>query len=352
MTESQAENKERQEQLEVIYQTAPMGIALLDEDLRFVTSNSTFLTKVDYTAEEIQSKTITELCHPWDRAKAQKIIKLAKENTVSYTRDEIRLDVNANSYLWVEISVQYIAPNEEKPGSYVVMVQNIQRRKEIQQEVIELRRRMMQSNEIERKNLAQELHDGPMQNLHSISFQIAAMIDEVPENIRTQLELIASTVNGLNKELRAIAYDLRPPALSKFGLARSIKSHADEIGKKYPELAITLDLVSDRNLIAEDVSLALFRIYQQSIMNIVRHANASEVFVGLNMDGDTVSLEVRDNGKGFIVPEKWVSLVRAGHYGLAGTSERVHALGGEFTVNSSIGGGTQIVVKIPDYMES
>jgi len=338
-------------QLRIIYQTAPMGIALLNEELMFLTCNPMFVSKLGFTLEDLWEKTFFELCHPWDREKARNIITSAKNEDFHYLRDEIRLSQKLGSYLWVEISVQYISRDIEGSGRYVIMIQNIQKRKEIQQEVIELRRRLFQSNENERKNLARELHDGPMQELHSILFQIAEIIDDVPSKARHQLGLIEKTVRGLNRDLRAIAYNLRPPALSKFGLARSIKSHADEIKLKHPELTIKLDLVSDRNVIAEDVSLALFRIYQQSIMNVIRHANASEIIVRLNMDGDAVSLEISDNGKGFEVPEKWVSLVRLGHYGLAGTSERVSALGGDFKINSAPGKGTKIVVKIPDYME-
>ena len=345
------EQENRFEQLEIIYETAPVGIALVDEKLHYLTCNTTFKRKLGFSFEELQTKDFLEICHPWDRIKTQHLIVASKDHRIQYMRDEIRLQQKAGTYLWVEFRIHYIPPAPNKPGSYIIMIQNIQQRKEMQQELTELRRHIHHSMENERKILAQELHDGPMQDLHSISFQIAAIIDDASDEVRQQLELIWDTVKELNKELRAISYNLRPPALSKFGLARSIKSHADELSAKYPDLTIHLNLVSDHNMISEEVSIALFRIYQHSIMNVIRHAGATEATVTLNMDGDVVTLEIEDNGSGFVVPEKWISLVRGGHYGLAGTSERVHDLGGIFKVDSELGKGTHILVKIPDYLE-
>ncbi|MEJ2759207.1 MAG: PAS domain-containing sensor histidine kinase [Anaerolineales bacterium] len=339
------------EQLELIYSTAPMGIALLNEQLEFVSCNPGLLRKLDFTMEEMSTKTLMEVCHPWDRNKLQKVITAAIDQRSEYLREEVRFSHKHDSFLWVEISIQYIPENEVHSSNFVVMVQNIQKRKEMQIELIELRRKMLEQVEIERKLIAQELHDGHMQDLHSITYQIAGM-DDLPEDVHAKLDAILNTVKQINTELRAIAYNLRPPALSQFGLARSIKSHTDEFLTKYPDLHIHLELVTDRNVISEEVNLVLFRIYQQALGNVIQHANATEVKVTLNLDGDAVTLEIMDNGSGFDVPDRWISLVRAGHYGLAGSSDRVDALGGEFKVVSARGEGTKVFVRIPDYMEA
>lgn len=340
------------EQLELIYKTAPMGIALLDEQLVFLTCNPGLLRKLGFTLEELKSKTLMDICHPWDRTKLQKALSSAQEQNSLYRREDIRLFHKEEPFMWGEISVQYIPENNAHPANFVVMVQNIQKRKEMQIELIELRRKMLEQTETERKLLAQELHDGPMQDLHSITYQIAGMDADLPEDVQELLESILGTVKQINQDLRAIAYNLRPPALSQFGLARSIKSHADEFMAKHADLKIHLELVSDRNVISEEVNLVLFRIYQQALGNIIQHANATEVTVKLNLDGDAVTLEVIDNGSGFNVPERWISLVRAGHYGLAGSNDRVSALGGEFKIVSAPGEGTRVFVRIPDYMEA
>ena len=83
--------------------------------------------------------------------------------------------------------------------------------------------------------------------------------------------------------------------------------------------------------------LALFRVFQQSLTNVLRHAEATEVQVRFSFDAEEAHLEISDNGKGFEVPANWIEFVRQGHYGLAGAAERVSALGGTLTVESRTG---------------
>jgi PAS domain S-box-containing protein len=192
-----------------------MGIALLNEELEFITCNPALLHKLSFSMGELHTKTLLELCHPWDRTKAESIIQAAGNKDSLYLRDEIRLSHKEEPYLWVEISVQHIPQNDTQAGSFVVMVQNIQKRKEMQLEVLELRRRLLESNEMERKKFAQDLHDGPMQDLHSISYQIASMPDNIDPEVQEVFESILKTVSKANRDLRAIAYNLRPPRTVK-----------------------------------------------------------------------------------------------------------------------------------------
>jgi two-component system sensor histidine kinase DegS len=232
------------------------------------------------------------------------------------------------------------------------MIQNIHERKQLQLELLETRRQLIKSNEEERQKLAQELHDGPMQELHSITYQIAGIEDQLPEGVEVRLDSIQQTIQQTIKALRALAYDLRPPALSKYGLVKSIQSHVGNFSVQHPGLSLTLDLQENHPPLAEDVELALFRIYQQALTNIVMHAEADRAEVKLHVTSTAASLQIKDNGKGFRVPDRWIELVRDGHYGLAGTSERVHALGGEFLISSTPGEGTILTIRIPDYQET
>ena len=196
----------------------------------------------------------------------------------------------------------------------------------------------------------QEILEEVRGNLTDHMEQLVA--DGLSEEEAEQLKMIQKTVRQINQDLRVISYDLRPAALSKFGLARSIKTHADEFAVKHPELNMKLELTPDGDVITEEIRLTLFRIYQQALGNIIRHADATEVSIRLDLDGELVTLEIIDNGKGFQVPDRWVTLVREGHYGLAGTSDRVDALGGKFRVISNPDKGTRVWVQIPDYMEA
>ncbi|HWQ83440.1 MAG TPA: PAS domain S-box protein, partial [Anaerolineales bacterium] len=217
-----------------------------------------------------------------------------------------------------------------------------------EKETSELRRRLMEGREAERLGMAQELHDGPIQELYGLIFGL----DAIQGKIRSQaaLEQIKDMKRELQKvvsTLRGMIGDLRPPTLAPFGLEKAIRSHMQSFRDAHGEIQIEMELDVDRRTLPEDVRLALYRVYQSSMVNIVRHADASQVKVKFKLDDDQVRLEIEDNGKGFMVPERWIKLARAGHLGLVGARERVEAVGGRFIVESMPGEGTQVKVYIP-----
>jgi signal transduction histidine kinase len=152
--------------------------------------------------------------------------------------------------------------------------------------------------------------------------------------------------------LRVICGELRPPALAPFGLEKAIRSHADHFSEIQPNIAIHLDLDADQQTLPEQIRLALFRIYQALVTNIVRHANATEAWVELKLSHTNTLLVVRDNGIGFDPTVRRIDLARKGHLGLVGVAERAESLGGTLTVESAPGQGTTIRVSIPHGKET
>lgn len=248
------------------------------------------------------------------------------------------------------IQIEYrIVPLKDEAGvrkGYVSVNRDVTHRWQMEAELSEVHRRLLEGREAERLHLAQELHDGPIQTLYGLSFQLAnlkakGLFD--PEQADSVQELAHQVI----QVLRMICGELRPPTLAPFGLEQTIRSHADHFRRSHPEIALHLSLDQDRQKLPERLRLGIFRIYQQAMVNIVRHAQASEIFVRFEMDGEWVRLEVRDNGRGFNVPQRWIDLVREGHLGLAGIAERSEALGGELQIVSSPGQGTLVAVNVP-----
>jgi two-component system, cell cycle sensor histidine kinase and response regulator CckA len=229
---------------------------------------------------------------------------------------------------------------------YVSVNRDVTHRWQIEAELAEVHRRLLEGREAERLHLAQELHDGPIQTLYGLSFQLAnlkakGLFD--PE----QADGVQELAHQVIQVLRMICGELRPPTLAPFGLEQTIRSHADHFRRSYPDITLHLSLDADRQKLSERLRLGLFRIYQQAMVNIIRHAEASEITVLFELDGECVHLEVRDNGRGFNVPNRWLDLVREGHLGLAGIAERSEALGGNLNINSSPGKGTIVSVSVP-----
>lgn len=224
----------------------------------------------------------------------------------------------------------------------------IEERKQIQAELGELRRRLMDSIEAERILLAQELHDGPMQDLYGLTYRIAALENSALENPDNEdLKTMQSRVTEVIQTLRGIAGDLRPPALAPFGLEKAIRDHVSNFQKDHPDLDIHLALMSDGTSLPEPVRMALFRIYQIAITNVIRHAEATRAEIRLILDESQVVMEIEDNGVGFEVPDRWIGFARQGHLGLVGATERAEAAGGRLEVESQLGRGTVIRVIVP-----
>ncbi len=212
----------------------------------------------------------------------------------------------------------------------------------------EMQHRLLDSEENERQRLAQELHDGPLQELHSLDFKLVAMARQLSDTQQqAQLSEMRSTLRQLARHLRAICQDLRPPALTPFGVSAVLRSFAEAFQQNHRELTVVVDLDDDGQRLSERARLALYRICQHGMRNVAQHAEATRVYVGLRMAEDHVLLCIEDNGQGFPVPDDWMPMVEQGKYGLLGCVERAEAVGGHVTVESSPGSGTRLRVIVP-----
>jgi signal transduction histidine kinase len=232
--------------------------------------------------------------------------------------------------------------------SVMALEQRENERKQVEEELAETRHRLTEAREAERLFLAQELHDGPVQDLLALDFRVVGLEEVLPDgNGLEELERIRATVQDVTRTLRVICGELRPPTLTPFGLSVAMRSHARRVQEEHPELEIGLHLMPDGLALPEQMRLALFRIYQQALDNVLRHADASYVLVRFAMDESQVVLEVRDNGRGFDVPSRWINMARHGHLGVVGASERAEAIGGRLRVESTPGNGTVMWVTAP-----
>jgi two-component system, chemotaxis family, CheB/CheR fusion protein len=141
------------------------------------------------------------------------------------------------------------------------------------------------------------------------------------------------------------------PTLAPFGLEKAIKSHIDQFQQSHPELEVKLALMPDGQTLPEQMRLALFRICQAALANVVRHAAARHVFIRFRLDTEQVVLEVQDDGLGFELPARWIEIAREGHLGLIGMVERAESIGGQLKVISAPGQGTLIQAVVPHLNE-
>jgi PAS domain S-box-containing protein len=338
-----------EERFRAIFESTSLGIKVLDLDGNILQTNSAFQSMIGYTNVELFGRHFSEFLFHADVLQALKLIKDLKISGITQYLFEHRAIHKDNSHLWVKTTFSPVKTgNGDQKIAYIVgIVENVTAQKRIELHMKELRDRLQSNIELERLRLAQELHDNPMQSLYSVIYRVEELRANADPHLVEGLKKVTAEVQSVIDSLRATAQELRPPTIFDFGLENAIRSYVDDFVEKHPNLEISLSLAQDRQLLPEEIRLALFRIFQQALMNVVRHSDATKVRVRFAFDAEEVRLEISDNGKGFAVPQNWMEFVRSGHYGLAGASERVDSLGGIFVVESNPGNTTTVLVAIP-----
>jgi signal transduction histidine kinase len=209
-----------------------------------------------------------------------------------------------------------------------------------------------EGQEDERRRLARELHDDTLQalialkqrvQLAQLELQPAAM--ESPPNT-AKLDEIASLTEQTIENLRRLTRALRPVYLEDLGLAPALEMLARETGQGIGIMVEFHRLGVERRLEAS-IELALYRIAQEALSNISRHAQAKRVSMVINYSHDSVTLQVVDDGIGFNYPKSPTDFTAKGHYGLLGMHERAVLIGATLEIHSSPGKGTSLFVTLP-----
>jgi two-component system, NarL family, sensor histidine kinase UhpB len=203
--------------------------------------------------------------------------------------------------------------------------------------------RALNATEEERKRIARELHDGTAQTLAALRVRLRVARAAEDAEVRSQLlERIGSELGEATEEIRRIAQGLRPPALDMLGLAPAIESFARGIGDT-TGLEVVTEIRPVEDLLAPEAELALYRIVQEALSNVSRHAAAERVLIRLEAVGRSVLACIEDDGFGFAVVDEMSS----GGLGLFGMQERAAYVGGTVEIESEPGRGTRIRATIP-----
>ena len=212
----------------------------------------------------------------------------------------------------------------------------------------ELTNRIVDVQENERKRVSTELHDGISQLLVSIKYTLEAAVTKARSGAGTEVgslvEKAMSVLNDAINEVRRISKDLRPSILDDIGLASAIESLGNEFSGR-SGIVVTVNADRVNQALADDAKTALYRVAQEALTNVWRHAEADNVHVNLNHDSRMVRLSVTDDGKGFVGPATGPE--GAGGLGIRNMRERVEAFGGTLSIVTAPASGTCIEVRLP-----
>jgi len=213
----------------------------------------------------------------------------------------------------------------------------------------QLLEKLIYAQEDERRRISRELHDSTSQSLAALAFKLENLSDDLPENSGDTQERLADIkvqIVETMEDIRELALEIRPAVLDDLGLARAIRFYANEyLGKR--GIKIGFDFKDFDGKISASAETMVFRIAQEAMYNIVKHAQASQVDISLNVDDTSAEMIIKDNGKGFDVESVFHSKQLSGSLGLYNMQERTVLLGGDFEIKSFIGKGTSVIIQIP-----
>jgi len=210
-----------------------------------------------------------------------------------------------------------------------------------------LARKVVRFQEDERAHLARELHDGATQTMVSAKLLVESAIDQLERQGRRPPPALARALAGLTQsltEVRRISHRLRPAMLDELGLPAALELLARETNDA-GSTRVELHVAGEAVVLPEEIKTALFRVTQEALANVAKHARAHEVQMALSFDADGVALDIRDDGCGFELERVQLDPNRG--IGLRNMRERLESIGGSFEVRSAPGAGTALRAKVP-----
>lgn len=211
---------------------------------------------------------------------------------------------------------------------------------------------ILETQELERKRIARDLHDSTVQNLtnlvHKTEF-CSKMIERDTIQVKLELMTMLENIRHTIEDMRKIIYDLRPMSIDDLGLIPTIQKLVEDNKKIYPDVNVKIKIKSevDEMDLPSVISLTIFRIIQEACNNMYKYAHASEVSIDFQFQEDFIIVTVKDNGIGFVVEELDQEDKAKSGFGISIMQERAQLLGGNLDVQSVPDKGTTIRLEVP-----
>ena len=250
---------------------------------------------------------------------------------------------------WVEVTPTAIVTEGDWQYMMNIWV-NITERKRRQKDMEYYVSKVIKAQEDERQFIACELHDDVVQNLAAVALDIGTLAlsrNNNPNTVTKQLEKLRSKVDGIIYDIRRFCHSLRPHILDRMGLISALQVLADELSYT-GKIRVEVDAIGKTRRLSPIIELVLFRITQEALNNVMKHANADIAEVKVAYSQDDTKLTVKDNGQGFNSEGYLNKLPSTGKLGLLGMRDRTRLVNGDFRLDSGVGKGTAITVTIPN----
>jgi|RhiMethySRZTD1v2_1073278.scaffolds.fasta_scaffold67747_4 two-component system sensor histidine kinase UhpB len=340
----------------MLFERSPLPMWVVDiATRRFLAVNDAALRLYEYSREEFLAMTAHDIRHPEDGEAFSGFLGHIGDvhhgafRHVKKTGEALDIDGVGHLVAWRGRPARLVQINDitERLRTQQTL-ERLNSELEVSHERLRaLSRRLFEVQEEERKRLARDLHDDVGQALTALKIQVESIARPGNElTARSRIDEIVDTVQHTLERVRQISLSLRPPQLDDLGLAAALRSHLDRQAR-VAGLHAHFEAEDAPQELAPDAETACFRVAQEAINNVLRHARARNLWVRLFTAGGRLAISVRDDGRGFDLDSVRARTASGASLGLVGMEERMALAGGSFELRSAPGQGTVLLATFP-----
>ena len=327
----------REELLKIFVKNVPAGVAMLDRDMRYLQVSDRWCSDYLPGRTEILGRSHYEIFP--DMPERWKEIHRRALQGETQRADEDRWDGQDGTH-WARWEVRPWMNLDGTSGGILIFAENITRRKQMEEALSGMTRKLIEAQEQERARIARELHDDIGQQLAMLAIELGQLRDNPAETQSRAKELLNRVVE-ISDDIQVLSHELHSSKLEYLGAIRGIRSWCKEFGERQK---MEIDFKDDvSRLVPLEIGLCLFRILQEALHNAIKHSGVKRIEVEIAEHGNEVHLEIKDSGRGFDLE----AVKRGSGLGLTSMRERARLVGGTLTLESKPMQGTSIHVRVP-----
>jgi len=331
-----------------LFESANDAIWVHDMDGNITSANRAAAKLIGYEEEELASMNVRVFLDDDSLRLAREIrTKLLSGETVAQPYEQ-KLITKRKTEAILELTTNVIMA-DGKPDGFQNIGRDVTQEKRMQDNLRFYLSQITKAQEEERSRIARELHDDTIQALVVLARrldEVSSNEKDVSENARCSMENLRQQTNDIVKNLRRLSQDLRPPALDRLGLVPALEGLAADI-EKHSGINLVVKTYSPNRRLPDEIELVLFRTAQEALRNVWKHSQATDAEIIVEFSEVKSRITVKDNGKGFELPETLGDHVKQGKLGLTGMQERIQLIGGSLKIESKPGSGTTVIIEAP-----
>ena len=342
--------RQRERELDMLVENVPDAIMRCNRQGRFTFVNSVLVKATGLTRKELLGKNARELgmpiplCELWEHA-LERVFQTKQPETIEFS-----FPAPGGETFWEERLIPEIGPDGTMQSALLLAREGTEKRyleKIAEARSIEVRAlagRLLAAQEEERRRVSRDLHDGLCQQLASLAFDVGDLAAHTAsaDPARERLQAVQTRVIQAAEAARHLAYELHPSVLDDLGLAASLKVLCDEFVAKR-KVAVRLNVRALPGSLSLEVASNIYRVVQEALQNITKHAKAKHVTVEVAKRKKKIHLSIADDGTGFDAE----AAHGRGGMGMMSMAERARLMNGQFSVDSTPGGGTRLTLVVP-----